>query len=217
MRPKRVAASVTLTVILASVIGVAPAGSQQPERYQAIEQGFRPVLLADTPTMAVLLDPADRSAGRLAPDGRLLEPARDGAARARPKIVQPGAAAAAVPIPTLRPRPTAPPSSPAPSSHAPPTVSWQHDPDVSWYGPGFYGHRTACGRTLTTTLVGVAHRTLPCGTLVTFRNPVNGRRVTVAVVDRGPYVAGRQWDLTGGLCLALDHCYTGAIDWHLGP
>lgn len=48
---------------------------------------------------------------------------------------------------------------------------WHHNPDESWYGSGFYGQRTACGQTLTKTLVGVANRTLPCGTLVMFRNP----------------------------------------------
>jgi rare lipoprotein A (peptidoglycan hydrolase) len=93
---------------------------------------------------------------------------------------------------------------------------WRFDPDVSWYGPGFYGNRTACGLALTRTLVGVAHRTLPCGTLVTFRNRANGRIVVAPVVDRGPYVAGRQWDLTAGLCLKLGHCYTGSIDWRYG-
>ena len=36
-----------------------------------------------------------------------------------------------------------------------------------WYGPGFYGHHTACGETLTRYIVGVADRTLPCGTPVT--------------------------------------------------
>ena len=41
----------------------------------------------------------------------------------------------------------------------------------------------------------------------------NGRTVTAPVVDRGPYVAGRQWDFTGGLCIALGHCYTGPILW----
>jgi hypothetical protein len=37
--------------------------------------------------------------------------------------------------------------------------------------------------------------------------------VTAPVVDRGPYVSGRQWDLTGGLCLKLAHCYTGSLYW----
>ena len=91
--------------------------------------------------------------------------------------------------------------------------AWHRDTNVSWYGPGFYGHRTACGVALTTTVIGVAHRTLPCGTLITFKNPANGRVVTAPVIDRGPYVTGRTWDLTGGLCLALGHCYTGTILW----
>ena len=91
-----------------------------------------------------------------------------------------------------------------------------HVSSASFYGPGFYGKRTACGLALTTTLVGVAHRTLPCGTLITFRNRSNGRVLTVPVVDRGPYVAGREWDLTGGACVALNFCYTGRIDWRYG-
>jgi rare lipoprotein A (peptidoglycan hydrolase) len=90
---------------------------------------------------------------------------------------------------------------------------WHLDRNVSWYGPGFYGKRTACGLAMTERLVGVAHKSLPCGTLITFRNPANGRVVTAPVVDRGPYVAGRQWDLTGGLCLKLDHCQTGTLSW----
>ena len=62
--------------------------------------------------------------------------------------------------------------------------------------------------------MGVAHRTLPCGTLVTFR--ANGRQVTVPVIDRGPYVSFRQWDMSYGLCTYLDHCYTGSIEWRWG-
>ncbi len=91
--------------------------------------------------------------------------------------------------------------------------TWHLDGNVSWYGPGFYGNRTACGYAMTASLLGVAHRTLACGTLVTFKNPANGRTLTVPVVDRGPYVSGRDWDLTGGACTALGHCYTGSIYW----
>jgi rare lipoprotein A len=90
---------------------------------------------------------------------------------------------------------------------------WHRDDEVSWYGPGFIGNRTACGLTLTRRLVGVAHRTLPCGTRIAFRDPGTDRVVVAPVVDRGPYVAGRSWDLTYGLCKALDHCYTGPLDW----
>ena len=65
---------------------------------------------------------------------------------------------------------------------------------ASYYGPGLYGNRTACGLTLTTTLQGGAHRTLPCGTLVHLRYGVN--EVTVPVVDRGPTILSREFDLT---------------------
>ena len=93
---------------------------------------------------------------------------------------------------------------------------WRFDPDISWYGPGFYGSGTACGQEYTQEIMGVAHRSLPCGTRVTFRNPANGRQVTVPVIDRGPYVAGRTWDMSRALCEYLDHCYTGTIEWRWG-
>lgn len=93
------------------------------------------------------------------------------------------------------------------------TGGWIKDPEISWYGPGFYGRRTACGQRLTRDLLGVAHRTMPCGSLVEFR--WHNRSVTVPVVDRGPYVDGRQWDLTGGTCVYLEHCFTGPIEYRL--
>lgn len=65
---------------------------------------------------------------------------------------------------------------------------------VTWYGPGMYGRSTACGQRLTSTLIGVAHRSLPCGTSVTLS--YHGRVVHAAVVDRGPYADGVQYDLT---------------------
>ena len=65
---------------------------------------------------------------------------------------------------------------------------------ASFYGPGLYGNRTACGQLMTTTLQGVAHRTLPCGTVI--RLSYGDRSVAVPVVDRGPFIAGREFDLT---------------------
>ena len=65
---------------------------------------------------------------------------------------------------------------------------------ATWFGPGFYGKKTACGQTLTKRTVGVAHKTLPCGTQVELY--YKGRTITVPVVDRGPYAEGRTWDLT---------------------
>ena len=94
------------------------------------------------------------------------------------------------------------------------TSGFKLDRNVSWYGPGFYGRRTACGQKYTKSILGVAHKTLPCGTLVTFM--WKGIVKTVPVIDRGPYVAGRQWDLSGGLCVALHHCFTGKIYYRVG-
>jgi rare lipoprotein A len=72
---------------------------------------------------------------------------------------------------------------------------------ATWFGPGFYGHQTACGQTLTPSVIGVANRTLPCGTLVRFT--YGARTVTVPVLDRGPYGGVAQWDLTAGAARAL--------------
>ena len=72
---------------------------------------------------------------------------------------------------------------------------------ATWYGPGFYGGRTACGRRLTETTQGVAHRTLPCGSKVKLF--AGGRSVTVPVIDRGPFVSGVVWDLTSATAASL--------------
>lgn len=84
---------------------------------------------------------------------------------------------------------------------------------ASWYGPGFYGHGTACGQRYSEVIEGVAHKTLPCGTMVTLE--YQGRVVTVPVIDRGPYVSGRVFDLSRATCEALNHCFTGAIEWRV--
>jgi hypothetical protein len=65
---------------------------------------------------------------------------------------------------------------------------------ASYYGPGLYGGGLACGGTLEPGTLGVASKTLPCGAKVKFL--YRGQAITVPVVDRGPYVAGRDFDLT---------------------
>lgn len=62
------------------------------------------------------------------------------------------------------------------------------------YGPGLYGHRTACGKILRRRTIGVANRTLRCGTSVAVY--YEGRMMVVPVIDRGPYANGASWDLT---------------------
>jgi rare lipoprotein A (peptidoglycan hydrolase) len=73
---------------------------------------------------------------------------------------------------------------------------------ATWFGPGLYGQTTACGQTLTPAVVGVANRTLPCGTLVQIS--YRGHALTVPVLDRGPYAHGANWDLTAGAAQALN-------------
>ena len=80
---------------------------------------------------------------------------------------------------------------------------------ASWYGPGFYGRQTGCGGTLGYSQLGVAHKTLPCGTKVTLRH--NGRRVRVPVIDRGPYSGAREYDLTAATARKLGFRGHGGI------
>jgi rare lipoprotein A (peptidoglycan hydrolase) len=80
---------------------------------------------------------------------------------------------------------------------------------ASWYGPGFYGNRTACGRTLGRGTLGVAHKSLPCGTKVTFR--YRGRTVIAPVIDRGPYAGNREYDLTAETKQRLRFGSTGTV------
>lgn len=80
---------------------------------------------------------------------------------------------------------------------------------ATWYGPGFYGRRTACGQRMSRTLVGVAHKTLPCGRKVAIL--YKGRTLTVPVVDRGPYANGASWDLTYAAAQMLGFEYTDML------
>jgi hypothetical protein len=186
--------SAALIAALTSVVVPGPAGSRNPSPAGAIDQSaYRTVDL--TTTTIPSPDPAIQSDGRIDAGTILREPQQaagggssrpDGASREPDAIVQ-----------TL----------------------WHLDSNISWYGPGFYGNGGACGMLgpagLTKDTVGVAHRTLPCGTVVTFR--YNSRTVTTRVIDRGPYVAGRTWDMTHGLCELLGHCFTGGgVYWKLG-
>ena len=84
----------------------------------------------------------------------------------------------------------------ASSAAAAPTVSLTvyRRSIATLYGPGFWGHRTACGKILRRNTIGVANRTLPCGTPVQLY--YKGQVITVPVIDRGPYAHGANWDLT---------------------
>ena len=189
MRLPRVVARAALIAALALIVVPGPAGSRipsapgaiDPSRFASVDLGYQMTTMTTT-----TLDPDTASAGRLEFDAVLREPM--------------SAAFEAAP----RPYGSLPTSNPIVRN------PWHLDSNISWYGPGFYGNGGACGMIpggLTKETVGVAHRTLPCGTWVTFR--YNGVTVRTQVIDRGPYVKGRIWDMTHGLCVLLNHCFTG--------
>jgi rare lipoprotein A len=72
---------------------------------------------------------------------------------------------------------------------------------ATWYGPGFYGRHTACGEIMSRTIVGVADRTLPCGTPVSVT--YNGETLVIPVIDRGPYSGAATLDLTHAAAVEL--------------
>lgn len=188
-----------LITTLALVAVPGSVGSRSPATVEPpVTTSFREIglssLLRGSATAPPTLDPAYRSDGSLESAAILIEPGEVPAAPGdRPTFDQPEARAGVINLNV-----------------------WRYDPEVSFYGPGFYGRRTACGHAYTTQIMGVAHRSLPCGTRVSFKNPRNGAVITVPVIDRGPYVPGRTWDLSGAACRALGHCWTGPIYWKWG-
>jgi rare lipoprotein A (peptidoglycan hydrolase) len=133
----------------------------------------------------------------------------------------------AAPVATVEPAPAAtpePPPVPTPArTPAPAVFTLPQLPDpptagiviASWYGPGFYGNRTACGQVYTPEIIGVAHRTLPCGTLVVIE--FRGRTMTVPVIDRGPYIAGRTLDLSNATRIAMACTDLCTVSMRIGP
>ena len=102
-----------------------------------------------------------------------------------------------------------------PAGSASSATEWQVS-RATFYGPGLYGNGTACGQTLQPDTMGVAHRSLPCGTQVEFE--WHGRTVTVPVIDRGPFGNSAEWDLTEATCRTLstpddNRCMTWDIAW----
>ncbi len=79
---------------------------------------------------------------------------------------------------------------------------------ASWYGPGLFGNPLGCGGTLRGGTIGVAHKTMRCGK----RLRICVKRCHDArVIDRGPYVAGREFDLTQELAQRLGFSGVGRI------
>jgi len=89
-------------------------------------------------------------------------------------------------------------------AEAPPAVDLNLEPRpqakhlglVSWYGPGFHGHRTASGERYNMHAMTCASRDLPFGTLLELTNTANGEKAVVRVNDRGPFMRWRILDLS---------------------
>ncbi|HKF85944.1 MAG TPA: septal ring lytic transglycosylase RlpA family protein [Candidatus Limnocylindrales bacterium] len=202
MRTRLIVAFAALIAASALVAVPEPAGSRMPSQDRSIDPAQLSAvslgLSAGSPAASTTFNDSAASTSRVEPESALVEPGSAVITR-RPSVRQPAA-----------PRGSISKNVPEPQAAG----GWRFDPNISWYGPGLYGNGTACGQKLTKDLVGVAHRTLPCGTIVTFR--YKGKTVSAPVIDRGPYAAGRTWDLSNGLCRLLDHCFTGTIEWKLG-
>jgi rare lipoprotein A len=92
----------------------------------------------------------------------------------------------------------------------PEPISIYRSGQATWYGPGLYGNTTACGQKLRKRTLGVAHRTLPCGTPVSLL--YKGRTITVRVKDRGPY-GKADLDLTERTAKRLNFEGRDVIGW----
>lgn len=99
-----------------------------------------------------------------------------------------------------------PPPPPAPPPEQP---FFTQDGVASWYGPGHQGRLTADGERFDMRKLTAAHRTLPFNTVLRVTDLDSGRRVTVRVNDRGPYVKGRILDLSAAAATALGMHHDG--------
>jgi len=101
--------------------------------------------------------------------------------------------------PGVMPLPFTPPATPSPTLR----LASVSQGTASWYGPGFYGNRTASGEVFRPGTMTAAHRTLPFGTRVRVTNLNNGRTAVVRINDRGPFHGSRVIDLAQGAAQEL--------------
>jgi len=74
---------------------------------------------------------------------------------------------------------------------------------ASWYGPGFHGRKTANGEVYDQNSFTAAHKSLKFGTLLKITNLKNNKSVVIRINDRGPYIHGRDLDLSKAAALEL--------------
>ena len=96
------------------------------------------------------------------------------------------------------------------SSKLPPSVG-SYTALAGSIGVVAYGKRTACGEIVGPATEGIAHPVLPCG--VKLYISYRGRTVLAEVIDRGPYVPGREFDLTQALAHRLGLSGVQRVHW----
>ena len=84
---------------------------------------------------------------------------------------------------------------------------------ASWYGPGLFGNKTASGAVLTQGMMNVAHKSMVFGTKIQFE--YKGKTATAVVNDRGPFIAGRVFDLGPGTAAALGFGGVGTVRYRV--
>jgi rare lipoprotein A len=82
---------------------------------------------------------------------------------------------------------------------------------ASWYGPRFHGNKTANGETYDQMAFTAAHKGLKFGTMLKLTNPRNDETVIVRINDRGPFIGGRQLDLSKAAALQLGMMKRGVL------
>jgi len=145
--------------------------------------------------------PLDTSSTTTAPEGQELPEAQSSSGSDRPQTV---AILEEAPLaPADKPAAPITPSLPIATPPARPSVRPIGAGMASWYGPGFYGNRTANGEVFRPGTLTAAHRTLPFGTKVRVTNLWNGRTAVVRINDRGPFHGSRVIDLAHGAASQL--------------
>lgn len=86
-----------------------------------------------------------------------------------------------------------------------PQLNYRYDKKgvASWYGPGFHGKKKATGERYDQNGISAAHKTLPLPTVARVTNLENGQSIELIIDDRGPFIDGREIDLSVGAAKAL--------------
>jgi len=90
-------------------------------------------------------------------------------------------------------------------------VGYSWKANASYYGPKFNGRKTANGEVFDMNGISAAHKTLSFGTVLEVKNLNNGRKVRVRINDRGPFIKGRDLDLSLGAARKIDSVKDGVV------